>query len=62
MDKSSAAKDPTDPPSQPDDITGPTGLSYEDNQKEEDQKGEFIAEMFEFLNWPAVVTSSQLLW
>ena len=62
VDKSSAAKNPTDPPSQSEEITGPTGLSYEDNQKEEDQKGEIIAEMFEFLNWPVVVTSSQLLW
>lgn len=34
VDKSSAAKDPTDPPSQPDDLTGPT----EDFQKEDDQK------------------------
>lgn len=60
VDKSSAAKDPTDPPSQPEDLTGPT----EDFQKEDDQKPsgcEFIAESFEFLNRLAVVTSRQLL-
>ena len=50
------AKDPTDPPSQQEELTGPT----EDYQKEDDQKpsGEFIAGSFEFLNRSAVVTSS----
>ena len=49
-DKSSAAKEPTDPPSQPEDMTGPTGLLIEDSTKEEDQKpsGEFIAVILKF--------------
>lgn len=45
VEKSSAAKDPTDPPSQPEDNTGATGLPSADDKEDEDLKpsGEFIA-------------------
>ena len=45
VEKSSAAKNPTDPPSQPEDKTDATGLPFEDFKKEDDLKpsGEFIA-------------------
>lgn len=38
VEKSSAAKDPTDPPSQPEDNTGATGLPLEDYKKNDDLK------------------------
>lgn len=49
MEKSSAAKDPTDPPSQPEDNTGATGLPLEDYKKNDDLKlpGELIAIVLE---------------
>lgn len=45
VEKSSAAKDPTDPPSQPEDKTGATGLPSADDREEEDLKpsGAFAA-------------------
>lgn len=49
MEKSSAAKDPTDPPSQPEDNTGATGLPFEEYKRDDDLKlpGEFIAIVLE---------------
>lgn len=49
VEKSSAAKDPTDPPSQPEDNTGATDLPFEEYKKDDDLKlpGEFIAIVLE---------------
>lgn len=56
VEKSSAAKDPTDPPSQPEDNTGATGLPSADDKEEEDLKpsGEFMAVILKFISRPAV--------
>jgi len=52
VEKSSAAKDPTDPPSQPEDKIGATGLPVEDLKKNDDDlkpSGEFTVLILKIL-------------